>query len=940
MADKEDLKKTLNLPKTELAMKANLPQNEPKRLEKWAAIDLYGQIRRMSAGRRKYVLHDGPPYANGHIHIGHALNKILKDIVVKSRTMMGYDSPYVPGWDCHGLPIEHRVDKELGPKKKEMSSVEFRRACREFAGKFVEIQKEDFKRLGVLGDWENPYTTMSYGYEADIADALGRFFKEGLVYKGLKPVHWCTHCQTALAEAEVEYDEHTSPSVFVRFPLGPDAAQALGIAPGEAAFAVIWTTTPWTLPANLAIALHPSHDYAVVRVPDGLHIVAAELLDGVAKKAGWSDPQILRTFKGPELDRKSYRHAFLERDGIFVVGDHVTLEAGTGLVHTAPGHGADDYRIGVDYGLEVYTPVNHRGEFTADVIEWAGTHVFKANPLIVERMKERGVLLASENIRHSYPHCWRCKNPIIFRATEQWFIAMDKTSASGKAPLRERAAGEISKVEWLPRWGEERIRGMVENRPDWCISRQRLWGVPITVLYCEGCSETVCDEEFFARVVAAFREEGADAWYAHPAERFLPEGFRCKCGGSSFRKENDILDVWFDSGCSHVAVLKSREELGWPCAVYLEGHDQHRGWFQSSLLVGTGIEGGAPYGQVVTCGFVVDEKGRKMSKSMGNVVAPEDVIKKHGGDILRMWVSMIDYRDDMAIGNEIIARISEAYLKIRNTCRFMLGNLADYADFDPAKDALPFAEMDPLDRWAVSRANETFERCIKGYEDLEFHVIYHKLLELSTVDMSALYFDVIKDTLYIEAKDSKLRRSAQTALHMILSGLVRVVAPIMSFTADEIWERMGGAAEASVHLAAFPDFSSARISDAETAAWDRILRVREAANKVLERARAAQKIGKSLEADIVLTGDFAPEALTGGVAADDLARVMIVSHVDFDRGSSESDAEALVFDGIGTVGIVMRPARGTKCMRCWQYREEVSDARGTCDRCAEIVSRS
>jgi isoleucyl-tRNA synthetase len=481
---------------------------------------------------------------------------------------------------------------------------------------------------------------------------------------------------------------------------------------------------------------------------------------------------------------------------------------------------------------------------------------------------------------------------------------------------------------------------MIENRPDWCISRQRLWGVPITVLFCEKCGETITSPEFFAKVVAAFREEGADAWYTRPAEAFLPDGHKCGCGTHSFRKENDILDVWFDSGCSHVAVMKPRPELTWPCDVYLEGHDQHRGWFQSSLLVGAGIEGGAPYRHVVTCGFVVDEKGRKMSKSIGNVVAPEDVIKKHGSDILRMWVAMIDYRDDMGIGNEILARLAEAYLKIRNTARFMLGNLADYDGFDPATDALPFEELDPLDRWAVSRAHETFARCVEAYDDLEFHLIYHRVLELSTVTLSALYFDIIKDTLYIEATDSKLRRSAQSALHMILSGFVRVVAPILSFTADEIWERMKGETAASVHLSQFPDFSAHRISAQETAAWDRVFAVREAANKVLERARAAQKIGKSLEADIVLTGDFAPEALTGGIPVDDLARVLIVSHVDFDRTSNASDAEPLAFDGVGTVGIVMKPARGTKCARCWQYREEVTETRGTCDRCEAIVSRS
>jgi isoleucyl-tRNA synthetase len=648
MPDKEALKNSLNLPTTAFSMKANLPQNEPRRLAQWDEMDLYGKIRSKTAGRPKFVLHDGPPYANGHIHIGHALNKILKDLVVKSRTMMGYDSPYVPGWDCHGLPIEHRVDKELGPKKKDMSAVEFRRACRAFADKYVTVQRDDFRRLGVLGDWADPYTTMSHQYEADIADALGRFFREGLVYKGLKPVHWCTTCQTALAEAEVEYEDHSSPSVYVRFRAHADVAAKLEVPGDKALFATIWTTTPWTLPANLAIALHPDFEYVVVDLPAGYHIVAKELLEQVSGKTGWGSPAVVTTFKGSALDRMSYRHAFLDRDGVFVLGDYVTLEAGTGLVHTAPGHGADDYHTGVRYGLEVYTPVNHRGEFTDAVPEWAGVHVFEANPLIVEHMKEKGVLVAHETVRHSYPHCWRSKNPIIFRATEQWFVTMDDESTDGKKSLRARALDEIGKVSWLPKWGEERIRGMIENRPDWCISRQRLWGVPITVLYCESCNATVSSPEFFANVVAAFREEGADAWYSRPAEAFLPDNHSCSCGGTSYRKEMDILDVWFDSGCSHVAVMKPRPELTWPCDVYLEGHDQHRGWFQSSLLTSsTGIEARRPYRHVVTHGFVVDEKGRKMSKSIGNVVEPDDVIKKHGADILRIWVAMIDYRDDI-----------------------------------------------------------------------------------------------------------------------------------------------------------------------------------------------------------------------------------------------------------------------------------------------------
>ena len=927
MADKNDWKKTLNLPQTEFAMKANLPQNEPKRLAKWSEIDLYGKIRAKSAGRPKYVLHDGPPYANGRIHIGHALNKILKDLVVKSRTMLGYDSPYVPGWDCHGLPIEHQVDKELGSKKKQMSEAEFRRACRAFAEKYVQIQREDFERLGVLGDWANPYLTMSYGYEARIAESLGRFFEKGSVYKGLKPVHWCTHCQTALAEAEVEYEDHESPSVYVRFRAHEGASRKLGLDPSEPLYAVIWTTTPWTLPANLAIALRHDFEYAVVRVEDGLHIVAKDLVEKVAPKFGWKNYEIVKTFDGAELENEKYAHAFIDRDGLFVVGDHVTLDAGTGLVHTAPGHGADDFNMGRRYGLETYTPVNHRGEFTPDV-EWAGMHVFKANPLIVDRLKEKNALLAFEKVEHSYPHCWRCKNPIIFRATEQWFIGMEQND------LRQKTLAEIKKVTWLPRWGEERISGMIENRPDWCISRQRLWGVPITVLYCEGCGESINSPEFFAKVVAAFEKEGADAWYEHAPADFLAPGQTCaKCGGAEFRKEKDILDVWFDSGCSHEAVLKTRDELTWPAAVYLEGHDQHRGWFHSSLLVGVGLEDAAPYKTVVTCGFVVDEKGRKMSKSVGNVVSPQDVLKQHGADIIRMWVSMVDYRDDMAIGNEILSRIADAYRKIRNTARFLLANLSD---FDPAKHMVPWSELDDLDRWAIDRSNELIDRCRRAYEEFEFHTVYHRTLDFCTVDLSSRYLDITKDRLYTEATDSTKRRAAQTAMYVMLQALVGMIAPIMVYTADEIYEFIPGRGEDSVHLSLFPQRQAESLNTDERAAWDRLFTLREAAQKVLEKARAEKRIGQSLEADVVLAGNFDLQKLTGGMTVD-LADLFIVSHVVVDHDGDEADAEVVEIDGIGRIAVKMRLALGNKCGRCWKYKEEVAEEHELCDRCKSVV---
>jgi isoleucyl-tRNA synthetase len=925
MAETSDYKKTLNLPETAFPMKANLPQNEPKRLDVWREIDLYARIREASAGRPKFVLHDGPPYANARIHIGHALNKILKDVVVKSKTMAGFDAPYIPGWDCHGLPIEHAVDKQLGSKKKEMSEADFRRACRDFADKNIDLQRDDFIRLGVLGDWFKPYTTMSFHYEAAIADALGRFMQTGMVYKGLKPVHWCTHCQTALAEAEVEYRDHTSPSIYVRFRMSDDAVRQLDLPIEKPLYAVIWTTTPWTLPANLAIAVKPDFDYDVVEHDGTNYILASELTKQVAQILGWNDYKVVKVFKGASLEHLTYRHAFLPREGPIVLGDYVTVDAGTGLVHTAPGHGADDFNTGRRYGLDIYTPVNHRGQFTDDVPLWAGMHVFKANPLIVEHLAERGALLKSETITHSYPHCWRCKNPVIFRATEQWFISMDDKA------LRERALHEIEKVKWYPTWGHDRMRGMVENRPDWCISRQRLWGVPITVLYCEDCGEAVTSPALFAKVREIFEAEGADAWFDRPAEDFVPPAYACaKCGAAAFRKERDILDVWFDSGSSHIAVLQSRPELTWPADLYLEGHDQHRGWFQSSLLIGSGIEGGAPYRGVVTCGFVLNEGGDKMSKSSGNALSPQDVIKQSGADILRLWVATADYTDDITFGPQILTRVGEGYRKLRNTARYLLANLHD---FDPAADALPAEQLLDVDKWALARAAETFERCRRAYEGYEFHAVYHRTLELCTIDLSALYIDISKDTIYCDAPASHSRRSAQTAMYLIAQGLTSVLAPILSFTADEIYLELPGPKEPSVHLTQFPNFDTPII---DVAAWERILRVRQAVSKVLEGKRDAKEIGKSIDADVQLHCDVAPAVLTG-TAHVDLSKIFIVSHVDF-LPADDAVADVVEIEGVGRVGITTTPARGRKCGRCWLYREEVAENGDLCERCERVVA--
>ena len=922
MAESSDYKKTLNLPETAFPMKANLPQNEPKRLDVWREIDLYARIREMSQGRPKFVLHDGPPYANARIHIGHAMNKILKDIVVKSKTMAGFDAPYIPGWDCHGLPIEHAVDKQLGSKKKEMSEADFRRACRDFADKNIDLQRDDFIRLGVLGDWFRPYTTMSFHYEAAIADTLGRFMQTGMVYKGLKPVHWCTHCQTALAEAEVEYRDHTSPSIYVRFRLTDDAVRQLDLPIEKPLYAIIWTTTPWTLPANLAIAVKPDYDYDVVEHDGTNYLVASELTKQVMQAFGWSDYTVVKVFKGASLEHLTYRHAFLPRESPIVLGDYVTVDAGTGLVHTAPGHGADDFNTGRRYGLDIYTPVNHRGQFTDDVPLWAGMHVFKANPLIVEHLAERGALLKSETITHQYPHCWRCKNPIVFRATEQWFISMDEQG------LRERALAEIEKVKWYPAWGHDRMRGMVENRPDWCISRQRLWGVPITVLYCDGCSEAVTSPELFAKVTEIFEREGADAWFDRPASDFYSAAC-AKCGGTEYRKERDILDVWFDSGSSHVAVLHARPELTWPADVYLEGHDQHRGWFQSSLLIGTGVEGGAPYRGVVTCGFVLNEVGDKMSKSSGNALSPQDVIKQSGADILRLWIATADYTDDVWFGPQILTRVSDGYRKLRNTARYLLANLHD---FDPAKDALSAEQLLDVDKWALARAAETFERCRRAYEEYEFHTVYHRTLDLCTVDLSALYIDISKDTIYCDAPASHSRRSAQTAMYLIAQGLTAALAPILSFTADEVYLELPGPKEPSVHLTQFPEFDTPII---DLAAWERILRIREAVSKVLERARKTGEIGKSIDADVQLHCDVVPAVLTG-TADVDLSKIFIVSHVDF-LPADDAVADFVDVDGIGRIGITTTPARGRKCGRCWLYREEVANDGDLCERCERVL---
>ncbi len=924
-------RKTLNLPSTTFAMRAKLPQREPEMLERWREMDLYGRIRRARAGAPRFILHDGPPYANGSIHMGTALNKILKDIVVKSRTMLGFDSPYVPGWDCHGLPIEHQVDKELGARKLEMSVPAIRAACRAYAERFYTVQRAEFVRLGVLGSWDHPYLTMDPRYEADIASALHGFMLAGYVQRGLKPVHWCSECRTALAEAEVEYRDHASPSITVAFELAEDARRRLELPAGAPAAALIWTTTPWTLPANLAIALHPDLEYAVVRAEGRLFIVAAELIAATAAAAGWGAVETVSRFKGDALEHAHYRHPLSGREGVFILAPHVTLEQGTGLVHTAPGHGAEDYIVGVEYGLEPYAPVDDEGRFTAEVGAWAGMHVHQANGPIVERLRELGALLSHRVVEHSYPHCWRSKNPVIFRATNQWFIRMDRHE------LRQRSLEAVHAARWVPSWGEARIEGMVANRPDWCISRQRMWGVPITVLSCESCGAPAVNEAVFDHIRGIFVVEGSDAWYTREASELLPPGYACaECGATGFRKDSDILDVWFDSGVSHLAVCDSeRYGLDWPADLYLEGQDQYRGWFQSSLVASVGLKGSPPYREVVTHGFVVDAEGHKMSKSVGNVLTPGELLDRYGADILRLWTAMVDFREDIRISDEIMARNAEAYRKLRNTLRFLLGNLAD---FEPDRQCVPASALRGLDAHLLRSAARLSREVAESYQRYELASLAHRLLNFCTVDLSSLYLDVNKDRLYCEHPDNPDRRATQTVLYRIAQALASLLAPVLSFTSEEVWQLLPGAREDSVHLATFPDFADVAADDESDARLRRLLALRDEVLAALEALRQAGTIGKSEEAQLVYGGD-------AGQLEEDLARtgteltgLLIVSRCT--RGEPAAGARgSAAYPGL-LVGVEC--CAGATCSRCWRRFESLVEDQALpelCARCHGVVSR-
>src|SRR5215467_14347379 len=849
-----DWKDTLNLPRTGFPMKANLPTTEPETLARWETMDLYAKIRAARRGAPPFVLHDGPPYANGQIHLGTALNKILKDFVVKSRTMAGFDSPYVPGYDCHGLPIELKVDRELGSRKRDMSMADFRRACRAYAERFIDVMTQEFQRLGIFGDWDHPYLTMNFKYQAAIARALGKFDQQGLVYKGKKPVHWCIHCRTALAEAEVEYADHSSPSIYVEFPLAVTSSDELGTRvpalKGRNVSVLIWTTTPWTIPSNLAVAFHPEFDYAAYDV-DGRAVILAEgLAETVGKIVGRSFDTPVAKMKGADLEGIRFRHPLYERDSVGVLGEYVTLDAGTGAVHTAPGHGADDFNTGLRYGLEIYAPVGPGGHFNETVELFGGQRVFDANPNVEQALKERSRLWHRETFAHQYPHCWRCHNPVIFLATSQWFISMDnvrlKPDATGATPtLRDAAIDAIdNKVRWIPSWGHDRIYNMVKSRPDWCISRQRVWGVPIPAVDCTKCGTAIMTAEMVLKTASVFDQYGAVAWWERPIEEFVPAGLTCPdCGGTEFERERNILDVWFDSGSSHEAVLPFRPELTWPADMYLEGSDQHRGWFQSSLLVGLGTRGRPPFKQVLTHGFLIDLEGRKMSKSIGNTILPQDVIKESGAEVLRLWFASCDYREELRVSKEILARIVEAYKKLRNTLRGMVQNLYD---FDPALDLLSHEQLEEIDRFFLARYATVAAKVLEAYYTYDNPTIFQSINAFATVDLSALYIDISKDCLYTLGPRSRERRSTQTAMYLMADGLARLLAPILSVTAEQVWHFLPGRRDESVHLTVFPGAAELQpfVDTALLTRWSRLLALRERVYADIERLRMEKRIGK------------------------------------------------------------------------------------------------
>ena len=924
--------KTLNLPTTDFPMRAGLPKREPDFLKFWEENQIYEKKQKLHEGHKKFVLHDGPPYANGHIHMGTALNKILKDIVIKYKYARGFDTPYVPGWDTHGMPIEHACLNAAGIDRHKLDTLTLRKKCNEYAHKFLDIQRNEFKRLGVLGDWDHPYITLNHSFEAEQIRVFGAMANKGYIYKGKKSVYWCPHCETALAEAEIEYADMKTPTIYVKMPIVKDNGQMPEAAKGKKAYMVIWTTTPWTMPANVGITLNPDFEYAWVENGDEVLFMAKDLVAQVEADCKLTFGQVLGITKGRDMEYAECAHPFPEYNGrksLVCLADYVDLETGTGCVHTAPGHGDVDYITGVEYKLPILCPVDGQGKFTDEAGErFKGMFVFDANIPILKYLAELGVLLGKKNISHSYAHCWRCKNPIIYRATEQWFASIDG--------FRQQALDAIAnEVDWIPDWGESRIHNMVADRHDWCISRQRVWGVPIPIFYCDKCGEHLVNDATIKAVADLFEKEGSDAWWAHTAEEILPAGTKCpKCGHDHFHKEKDIMDVWFDSGSSHFAVCKQNEKLDWPVEMYLEGSDQHRGWFQSSLLTSVAVTGHAPYKSVLTHGYVVDGEGRKMSKSVGNTVAPQDVINQYGADIVRLWAASSDYKADIRISKEILKQLAEVYRKIRNTMRYMLSNTND---FDYAKDKVAFAEMEELDQWALMHLQLLKKEVTAAYESYDFHVLYHAIHNFCTVEMSSFYLDIIKDRLYTSRADAKARRSAQTAMHEIMMDLLVMLTPVLSFTMEEIWEFVQKPADApeSVQMLPWPEVKEEYIDEAEEAKWDNFIAIRSEITKVLELQRRDKKIGNSLDAKVELhaTGEALQVLQT---VEKDLPTLLIVSQAKLVEGL-EGGAEAT---GREDLKVTVGPAEGHKCERCWVYSNTVGqDAEHPtlCAKCAAVV---
>ena len=931
MAQKYDL--TLNLPKTDFPMRAGLPKREPDMLKHWEELDIYNEMLKKNEGKPLFNLHDGPPFSNGNIHMGHALNKCIKDFITRSYAMRGYYTPYIPGWDNHGMPIESAIIKEQKLNHKAMSVADFRSACEAYAEKYIGIQMEGFKRLGVIGDWEHPYKTMNKGFEADEVRVFGKMYKNGHIYKGLKPVYWCAHDETALAEAEIEYQDDPCTTVYVKFAMNDDLGKLSHLDKSKLYF-IIWTTTIWTLPGNLAIALHPDESYAIVKAANGeMYIVAEALVEKVMKVGGIDEYEIVETHSGSFYENMLASHPFLPKTSRLVLADYVTMDSGTGCVHTAPGFGADDYLTCKRYGMDMVVPVDDQGRHTDYAGKYAGLKTDESNPIILNDMRDSGVLFASEDIVHSYPHCWRCKHPIIFRATPQWFCSVDS--------FKEEAVKACENVRWLPAWGQERMASMIRERADWCISRQRRWGLPIPVFYCSDCGKPVCTDESIESVAAIFEEHGSNAWFEREAEELLPQGFKCPhCGGTHFTKETDTLDGWFDSGSTHFAAMK-RDQGFWPASMYMEGGDQYRGWFQSSLLVAVGALGmGAPYKECLTHGWTVDGEGRAMHKSLGNGVDPADIVKEFGADMIRLWAGSADYHVDVRCSKEIFKQLSQNYLKFRNTARYCLGNLDGF----DANDLVKPEDMLELDKWAITKLNKLIEKAAAAYDDYEFHVVSHLINDFCVVELSNFYLDIIKDRLYCEERDGLKRRSAQTALYLILDTMTKMFAPILAFTCDEIWlampHRDGDDVRNVVLNEMNKPFTEYALDDDEMAKWDALISVRNDVNGVLEAARGAKRIGKPLEASVTLHAKGASRQTVERISDMNLSELFIVSECLI-SDEDEHDPEAVVGDGSYNSGLTVsvKEAPGTKCPRCWMHSTKADPETGLCPRCAAVVAK-